>query len=115
MITWTHRWTFLSFRLTASSAEILGLCRHHKDHLLASFPQHFSGSFEPTFYDDWLWTLEYVVAVAKERTVCHWTMPLLPGDHNYGRPWPEVAAEMQAGLDALAKRLRGKRWWQFWK
>jgi|GEM_PF-5326098 len=98
-----------------AAEEVLQLCRQHKGHLVANFAKFFSGPFEPTFYDDWVWTLEFLLAMAKERDVCHWTMPLLPGDPHYGRSWEEISADMQAGLEQLEKRIRPKRWWQLWK
>jgi len=97
-----------SDRVIRYASETLQLCLQHKDHLLANFAAHFAGKLEPVFYDDWVWCLNHMISIAKDRPQCHWVAPLIPGDENYGRSKVDNLSVMAAKIEHAIEKTNVK-------
>jgi hypothetical protein len=80
-----------------------------KSHLVEHFPRHFNGRFEVRFYDDWLQTLDTIMAIARTRDSCSWIAEQLQSSPNFGRSVGEILIDEQIKLEHVTRCVkRGK-------
>ena len=119
---WCWRFTICVGRIRSDSSgniihratELLDLCRRCEHHLCGNFAKHFMGEAEPQFYDEWIRTLETMIKIARDRDMCEWIAPLLPGDRHYGKTWSEISAGTLERIEGNVARSHGEKQ-QFWK
>ena len=92
--------------------ETLELIHRNRRELPERVAKHFDESFEASFIDRWVDTLEAIIEICGSRDECAWEAPLRPDEPNYGLPWEEVEAKMMKGLDKAIAKAQTKPWWR---